>query len=128
MSRCVHPFLRLRVFLFEKANIPFPGGEVKKRGSGADTAGDCRKAGVESTTFCRSSLTKARDLYTLFAPFVQSKPKKAALVLFVLVVCVLTAALLFAAEKKGAKKVWEVVYVAKLIGIPWFNVTEDGIK
>ncbi len=25
-------------------------------------------------------------------------------------------------------KEWEIVYVAKLIGIPWFNVTEQGIK
>jgi len=33
--------------------------------------------------------------------------------------------LVFAEE---AKKEYEIVYVAKLIGIPWFNVTEDGIK
>lgn len=31
------------------------------------------------------------------------------------------------AEETG-KEPYEIVYVAKLIGIPWFNVTEDGIK
>jgi simple sugar transport system substrate-binding protein len=54
--------------------------------------------------------------------------KKALLILVVILMFVFAASLLFAAEKKGAKKEWEIVYVAKLVGIPWFNVTEDGIK
>ena len=54
--------------------------------------------------------------------------KKVVFIFVIFIVCALMASLLFAAEKKGAKKVWEVVYVAKLVGIPWFNVTEDGIK
>jgi len=30
-------------------------------------------------------------------------------------------------SKKAAKEEYEIVYVAKLIGIPWFNITEDGM-
>lgn len=51
----------------------------------------------------------------------------------IVILALLTACtgLLFASggnEKAAAKgKQWNVVYVAKLVGIPWFNVTEKGL-
>ena len=32
------------------------------------------------------------------------------------------------AESPKEKEEYDIVYVAKLIGIPWFNITEDGME
>jgi ABC-type sugar transport system substrate-binding protein len=47
-----------------------------------------------------------------------------------MIVAAVGASFVLAGSKEKAPaggKEWNIVYVAKLIGIPWFNVTEEGI-
>lgn len=57
--------------------------------------------------------------------------KKTVLIFLVVFLAVfVTGVIIFAGsgkEKPAEGKEWEIVYVAKLIGIPWFNVTEEGM-
>jgi simple sugar transport system substrate-binding protein len=51
--------------------------------------------------------------------------------LLVIGMLLLSLSIVFAGSEGGGsakKKQYEIVYVAKLIGIPWFNITEDGMK
>jgi len=51
--------------------------------------------------------------------------------LLVIGMLLLSVSVLFAGgegEGSAEKEEYEIVYVAKLIGIPWFNLTEDGMK
>ena len=42
--------------------------------------------------------------------------------------CVIVVVFLLNVSGGSAAEEYEIAYVAKLIGIPWFNVTEDGIR